>query len=137
MSSRINPYFAFNGNAREAAHFYEQIFGGELSIMTFADAGQMQVPDTSKVMHSSLFINEGMQLMLSDAMDHTPYTSDSPYSISLSGDDDAELTRQWEGLIDGGVVVEPLVQAPWGAKFGMCRDRYGAKWMINIVANPQ
>ena len=39
MASRLNPYISFDGNAREALEFYQPVFGGELSVMTFGDMG--------------------------------------------------------------------------------------------------
>jgi PhnB protein len=62
-------------------------------------------------------------------MEFSPGTN---YSVSLSGDDDAELRGYWEKLVDGGTILEPLVQAPWGDSFGMCTDKFGVKWLVNI-----
>jgi PhnB protein len=60
------------------------------------------------------------------------YTPGSNYSVSLSGDDDAELRGYWEKLSDGGTVTMPLEKAPWGDSFGMCVDKYGVSWLVNI-----
>ena len=54
MASRLNPYLTFPGAAREAMGFYEGVFGGTLTIMTFADAGAEGVPDPDAVMHAML-----------------------------------------------------------------------------------
>ena len=29
MASRLTPYIAFDGNAREAMQFYQEVFGGD------------------------------------------------------------------------------------------------------------
>jgi PhnB protein len=57
--------------------------------------------------------------------------------ISLSGDtdSDAELSGYFDKLAGAGNVVEPLVTAPWGDKFGMVADRFGILWMVNIAGN--
>ena len=39
MTSRLNPYLNFNGNARQALEFYTGVFGGNLTLSTFADFG--------------------------------------------------------------------------------------------------
>jgi PhnB protein len=39
MSSRLNPYLNFNGNARQALEFFRSVFGGALAINTYADFG--------------------------------------------------------------------------------------------------
>ncbi len=32
-------------------------------------------------------------------------------------------------------MVEPLVTAPWGDKFGMVSDQFGVLWMVNIAGD--
>jgi PhnB protein len=56
--------------------------------------------------------------------------------VSLSGDDDAELRGYLERLSDGGTVTLALERQMWGDEFGMCVDRFGVSWMVNI-AQPQ
>ena len=46
MSSRLNPYINFNGNARQALEFYRTVLGGTLNISTFADFGGKDSPAT-------------------------------------------------------------------------------------------
>lgn len=38
-------------------------------------------------------------------------------------------------MMCGGTVVEPLAKAPWGDHFGMCVDRFGTSWMVNIAVS--
>jgi PhnB protein len=30
-------------------------------------------------------------------------------------------------------MVMPLAKAPWGDTFGMCTDKFGVQWMVNIT----
>jgi PhnB protein len=30
----------------------------------------------------------------------------------------------------------PLDRAPWGDQFGMCTDKYGISWVVNIAGQP-
>ncbi|MEV7845206.1 VOC family protein [Streptomyces cyaneofuscatus] len=39
MGSRLNPYISFDGNARQAMKFYQEVFGGELEVSTATDSG--------------------------------------------------------------------------------------------------
>ena len=39
MTSRLNPYLHFRGNARDAMEFYRSVLGGDLQLMTFAQVG--------------------------------------------------------------------------------------------------
>ena len=57
----------------------------------------------------------------------------SSITISLSGDDEAELRGYWDKLSDGGEVAMPLEVAPWGDAFGQLVDKYGVSWMVNIA----
>ena len=40
----LTPYLFFPGNAAEALHFYAAVFGGELSINTYAEFGRTDGP---------------------------------------------------------------------------------------------
>ena len=52
MTSRLNPYLTFNGNAREAMEFYQSVFGGDLRINTFGEFGSTDAAIADKVMHA-------------------------------------------------------------------------------------
>ena len=54
MTSRLNPYISFNGNAREAMEFYRRVFGGTLTLNTFGEYGSPDSPEAEKIMHSML-----------------------------------------------------------------------------------
>lgn len=131
----LNPYISFRANAREAMEFYTTVFGGELTLSTFGESGMPGTSDDDRdlIMHGSLTTPGGMTLMASDTP-HGMDRSDSSYiTISLSGDDDAELRGYWDALADGGNVAYPLETAPWGDAFGQLSDRYGVNWMVNIA----
>jgi len=134
MSTQLNPYLSFRDNAREAMEFYQSVFGGELTLSTFADFQASDDPaEQHKIMHSMLSTDRGLVLMASDTPDRMDYTPGSAISISLSGEDQAELRGYWDRLSAGGAVAMPLAPAPWGDLFGMCSDRYGVNWLLNIA----
>jgi len=136
MPARLNPYLTFPGNAREAMEFYRGVLGGTLTISTFAEGGMAADPaDADKIMHAQLETDSGFSLMGSDAASGSPSQPMSGVQVSLSGDAaaDAELSGYYDRLAEGGTVVEPLEQAPWGDKFGMVTDPYGVLWMVNIA----
>ena len=136
MASRLNPYISFDGTARQAMEFYNDVFGGNLTLTTFGEFGDPGSPGADKIMHGMLETSSGFALMGSDTppgMEHNPGDN---ITISLSGDDAAELRGYWERLADGGNVTVPLEKQMWGDEFGMCVDRFGVAWMVNI-AQPQ
>ena len=132
MASKLNPYLNFRGSARETMEFYASVFGGELTLNTFAEAGGMGVDESEMegIMHSQLEAGPDLTLMGADvpkSMDISPNGS-----LSLSGDDEAQLSGWWEGLAAGGSVTVPLEKAPWGDTFGMLVDKFGVSWLVNI-----
>ncbi|RKT84927.1 PhnB protein [Saccharopolyspora antimicrobica] len=134
MSSRLNPYISFDGTARQAMEFYQQVFGGNLQVSTYGDAGASDVPEADKIMHSMLETDSGFTLMASDippGMEHRPGNN---ISVSLTGDSDEELRGYWAKLSADGVVAVPLEKQMWGDVFGMCTDRFGITWMVDISA---
>ena len=138
MPTTLNPYLGFRDNAREAMTFYQSVFGGELALSTFGEFQASEDPaEADKIMHGMLTAANGLVLMGADTPNGMDLASGSSISVSLSGDDEAELRGYWEKLSgDGGSVTVPLEPAPWGDIFGMCTDRFGTAWLVN-VNNPQ
>jgi PhnB protein len=134
MASILNPYLSFDGNAREAMEFYRDVFGGELNVMTFGDMGT-EGEDAQKVMHSSLSSPGGLALMGADTPPGQSLERGNDVAVSLSGDDESELTGYWEKLSEGGTVTVPIEKQMWGDTFGMCQDRFGVTWMVNIAGS--
>ncbi|MDB5162338.1 MAG: hypothetical protein JWM52_846 [Candidatus Saccharibacteria bacterium] len=137
MQSKLNPYISFQGNTREAMESYKSIFGGELTLSTFGEAG-MTGHDVkpNEIMHAMLVADNGITLMAADsATGMREYIAGTNMSISLSGDNKEELTGYYNKLVEGGTVEQPLTEAPWGDTFGMCIDQFGVFWMVNIAGN--
>jgi PhnB protein len=133
MQSVLNPYVAFRDNAREAMEFYQSVFGGKLDMNTFKEFQASEDPaEDDKIMHAQLQAENGITLMGADTPNSMEYDPGSNISLSLSGDDEAELRGYFEKLSAGGTVVEPLEKAPWGDTFGMVVDKFGTTWMVNI-----
>ena len=110
---QLNPYLQFQDQAREAMDFYRAVFGGELSMDTFASMGMSGHPSNDeRIMHAQLVTDHGLVLMASDVPDGVPYQPGSAISISLSGDDEPTLRGYYDALAEGGTVVEPLTKAP-------------------------
>ncbi|WP_128380528.1 VOC family protein [Streptomyces cavernae] len=132
MVSRLNPYLSFAGDARQALEFYKEVFGGTLALNSYGDFGQQGTPHADKIMHGRLETSSGFTLMGADAPPGTELEPGNNFAVSLSGDDDAELRGYWEKLSENGSVAVPLEKQMWGDVFGMCTDRFGISWMVNI-----
>jgi PhnB protein len=131
VTSRLNPYIGFASNAREAMEFYRDVFGGDLVVSTFGEAGAAAPGDEDKIMHAQLETPSGFTLMGSDTPAGMTRSEGSSISISLSGDDEG-LRSYFAKLSDGGSVTMPLEKQMWGDEFGMCVDRFGVAWMVNV-----
>ena len=136
MASKLNPYISFEGTARDAMETYRDVFGGELNLNTFGDFGQAPPGFEDKIMHGQLETPAGFTLMASDTPPGMPHQPGSTISVSLSGDDESELRGYWDKLTDGGQITLPLEKQMWGDEYGMCTDKFGVGWMVNI-AQPQ
>jgi PhnB protein len=137
MGTRLNPYLSFRDSAREAMEFYHSVFGGELTTNTFAEYHASEDPaEQDKIMHSHLETEGGLVIMAADTPNSMELTPGSNFAVSLSGEDEAELRGYWDKLSEGGTVTMPLDKAPWGDTFGMCVDRFGVSWMVNVAGTP-
>ena len=136
MPSRLNPYLSFKDDAREAMEFYASVFGGKLDVSTFKEGQASQDPsEDDKVMHAMLVADNGFVIMGADTPSSMEYEPGARISMSLSGDDEAELRGYWDKLREGGTETVPLEKAPWGDTFGMLRDKFGIDWLVNIAAS--
>ncbi|MET9019085.1 VOC family protein [Actinopolymorpha sp. NPDC004070] len=135
MASRLNPYVSFPGNAREAMEFYQRVFGGDLAMNTFGEFGSPDMPGADKIMHAMLETDDGFTLMGADNPPGEEHRPGNNITVSLSGDDTDALRGYWQQLSDGGQVAVPLEKQMWGDEFGMCTDRFGTPWMVNIAGS--
>lgn len=138
MAVQLNAYLSFQDNAQEAMEFYQSIFGGDLTLSTFAEFQASEDPaEQDKIMHGLLETEDGQVLMGADTPNSMEYTPASGFALSLSGEDEAKLRRYWDRLSEGGAVTMPLEKAPWGDTFGMCTDKFDVAWMVNITGSGQ
>jgi len=132
VATHLNPYLSFRDTARDAMEFYQSVFGGELVLSTFGEFHASDDPaEVDKIMHGQLETPGGLVLMGADTPASMELASQTNISVSVSGQDLAELQRYWDRLAEGGTVLQPFAQAPWGATFGMLNDKFGVPWLIN------
>ncbi|MFV0318912.1 MAG: hypothetical protein ACK5IN_00800, partial [Microbacterium sp.] len=109
---------------------------GELRIDTFEGFDDMGIAEDERtlVLHAQITTPAGLTLMASDTPSSMPYQDPAGHSVSLSGDDEAELQGYWDALLDGGTVVLPFVTPHWGGRVGMLKGRFGIDWMLALNA---
>lgn len=134
MAVRLNPLLSFRDNAREALEFYQSVLGGRLTLTTFADLPMFEDPaEQDKILHGMLETDDGLTLMAADTPNSMEFVPNAGFSVALTGDDEPRLRACWERLSAGATITAPLEKAPWGDIFGMCTDRFGVDWMIDIT----
>lgn len=131
----LNAYRFFSNDCREAMTRYQEIFGGDLTVLGFGDVppGE-EVPegiDANLVMHASLTFPGGDTLLASD----DPSGDGGPVkgvSISYTAATVDDCKRIFEQLSDGGTVDMALESTFWSPMFGGCTDRFGTAWMVSV-----
>jgi uncharacterized glyoxalase superfamily protein PhnB len=82
MSSRLNPYLTFNGNARQAMEFYASVFGGILVLNTWGEFGATDAPDVDRIGHARLETDAGYTIMAGDVTSDMQYRPMAGCSVS-------------------------------------------------------
>ena len=131
---QVQPYLFFDGRCAEAAEFYRRALGAKVEMMMrFEDHPEPQANppgSAEKVMHMSLRIGE-TTLLASDGR-CTGKPSFQGFALSLTVADEAEATRVFEALGEGGQVQMPLEKTFFSPRFGMVADRFGVGWMVYV-----
>lgn len=128
----IIPYLNFNGNAKEALEFYKSALGGSYpQCMTFGDVNMAQDESMKdKIMHA-VFESGGLKFMVSDCPPGVSVNGGDQVSLSLNFTTVESIEKTFAALSEGGTVTMPLQDTFWGARFGMCKDKFGIHWMFN------
>lgn len=133
----VEVYLMFNGNCREAVHFYKEVFNAEEpKIMTYGDAPDgppEMINEKTKdlIMHTRLIIN-GSTVMFSDTFPGADYTVGNNITLAYISNDSEELKAIYEKLKDGGNVLMELQETYWSKLYGQVIDRFGIQWQLNL-----
>ncbi|MFC5183831.1 VOC family protein [Actinomadura harenae] len=136
MSVTTTTHLNLRGEARAALEFYRSVFGGDLAVVTYKDAGAVQEEsEADQVMWGQVLAANGFHVMAYDVPSRLPYgQGENAFFVSVRGETVEEVTGYWEGLIEGSTIVIPLGPAGWAAAYGMVRDRFGVTWVLDVVS---
>lgn len=139
VSVHAVTHLNFRGDARAALAFYQSAFGGELTIVTYKDAGNVQDPaEADQVTWGQVAAGDGLAVMAYDVPAAMPWNSgENAFFVSLRGRaaDTDKITAYWEALSDGATVLQPLGPAQWSPLYGMLKDRFGVTWVLDVVSD--
>lgn len=129
----FRPYLFFGGNCRDAFNRYQEVFGGEVSLVTMKDVPGEEAPPpelADTVLHAALVIGDDLLLMGSDDPTTDSFGPVQGMMVTYEAADVDDAKRVFEALAEGGTVTEALGPTFFSAAFGMCVDRFGTPWMI-------
>jgi len=109
-----------------------------------------EAPGAEKIVFGQIAAADGFRLMAYDipGQDSTDIAetagttrrengttvTDRTFFQSLRGHSLEEAAKLWDGLADGGDIIEPLAASAWSPGFGMLTDRFGVTWVIDVEA---
>ncbi|MEQ8524459.1 VOC family protein [Gracilimonas sp.] len=128
----IVPYLFFRGNCEEAMNYYKDCLGGEITVLQRFGDTEMPVDDDhkEKIMHGELKA-DGIHMMFSDGAPHKDIAVGDNVQLNINVQTEEEQDRLFELLSEGGEVTMPLEKTFWGARYGMLKDKFGIRWMLN------
>ena len=135
MAIRTVTHLNFQGNARAALAFYQEVFKGQQTLVTYAQAGQAETArDPEHVIWGQVTGDDGIALMAYDVQAGRDWNPGSnAFFVSLRGDDIDTIQPLWSALSDGAEVLQAPVASQWSPMYGMLRDRFGITWVVDVV----
>ena len=127
----FRPYLFFGGTCRDAFTRYQEIFGGELTLMAMKDAPGEEVPadKADLIIHAAVAIGDDLLMGSDDPMSET-FGPVQGMMVTYDASDVDDAKRVMEALSDGGNVTQSLIPTFFSEAFGMCTDRFGTPWMV-------
>jgi PhnB protein len=149
MAISTTTHLNFRGDARAALEFYQSVFGGRLTVITYGDFGMPKdLPDAGKVVFGQVTADNGFSIMAYDVPsqaapaaapaattreDGMTLTGER-FFVSVRGDNAEEVGALWEKLADGADLIEKYGPSQWAPGFGMLKDRFGVTWVLDVAA---
>ena len=135
MTITTTTHLNFRGNAGAALAFYQAAFDGQLTIVTYGQAGQAQRDDEAgHVMWGQVTTDSGFRVMAFDVPASRPWhPGENAVFVAVAGSSAADITGPWDKLMEGGTVLQPLAPAQWSPLYGMLTDRFGITWIISVA----
>ncbi|MEU6741476.1 VOC family protein [Streptosporangium sandarakinum] len=136
MSVKSVAHLNFRGDARAALEFYRSVFGGDLAVVTYKDAGDLREPaEADQVMWGQVTAGNGFHVMAYDVPSRLPWDrGENSFFLSVRGETAEEITGYWQRLSAGAAVIQPLGPAQWAPLYGMLKDRFGVVWVLDVAS---
>ena len=135
MTITTTTHLNFRGDARPALEFYRSVFGGDLAVVTYADAHAVTDPgEADQVMWGQVLGGNGFSVMAYDVPAARAWDRGTdPFFVSVRGDSAEEIQGYWDALSEGATVKAPIAPAPFSPLYGMLTDRFGVTWVLDVA----
>lgn len=134
MTINVTPHLNFRGDARDALEFYQTVFGGELTIASYADMGNTDPATADHVTFGQVTADNGFSVMAYDVYPHLEWDQgQDPFFVSVRGNAPEEIQGYWDKLVDGAKVIQPIGPSPWAPLYGQLTDRFGVTWVLDVA----
>jgi PhnB protein len=137
MSINTVTHINLRGEARAALEFYQSVFGGNMVVVTYQDAHNVQNPDeANQIMWGEVVSGEGFHVMAYDVPSATAFDQgEIPYFVSVRGTTSDEITAYWDKLSAQGTIKAPLAPAGFSPLYGMVTDQFGVTWVLDVAVD--
>jgi len=130
---RFSPHLCFNGQCREAMHFYQRLLGGTIETMlTYGETPMARSTDQrwhDRIVHATLLL-DGFELTGVDMLPGQ-YQHPQGFFVTLALDDMARAKEIFDALSAEGSVQVPFQETFWSPGFGVVIDQYDVPWEVN------
>ncbi|QIZ97527.1 VOC family protein [Leifsonia sp. PS1209] len=135
MSVTTTPHLNFRGDARAALEFYHSVFGGQLVVVTNAEAHAAETPDEAdQVKFGQVIGANGFQVMAYDVPASVGYDQgDTAFFVSVRGETADEIAELWGRLAEGSTIIEDLGPSAFSPAYGMLADSFGVVWVLDVA----
>ena len=137
MTIVTTTHLNFRGDARAALEFYQSVFGGDITLVSYQDAQNVQDPsEADQITWGQVMGDNGFHVMAYDVPVRMSWEQgQNSFFVSIRGTSADEITSYWKGLSEGATVVQELAPAGWAPLYGMLKDRFGVVWVLDVIAD--
>ncbi|HZZ90264.1 MAG TPA: VOC family protein [Caulobacteraceae bacterium] len=131
MTTSVQPFLMFEGEAEAAMRFYVSLFAdGE--VVGLDRHGPEQPAVEGKVVRG-LFRIAGQHVRCFDSPVHHAFTFTPAASLFVECEDEAQIDRLNAALSEGGQALMPIADYGFSRRFAWLNDRFGVSWQLNLA----
>ncbi|MFP7366033.1 glyoxalase/bleomycin resistance/extradiol dioxygenase family protein [Corynebacterium callunae] len=136
MAGTISTYVTFNGFTAEVLKHWQDVFGGELNLLTYGDTNMDAMPfepAPDSLAHGVLTLPGGL-ISGGDSIDGEYPIRDTAYSMLYNAESQEEARERIDKMVAaGGEETMKFAPAPWGGAYGQVFDKYGVMWSFSAM----